>query len=331
MKKYLVIIILVVAFVFILQSLSEYNASVIKEANVEVTINIKSGMTDDRIGRILYSKGLINSPELFTMQVKLNGYQGQLQAGKYKIIKGSTISEIIEIIVKGQVMHYVFTIPEGYDVKKIALKLESEGVCNAEKFEKIAKTYAPYPYMKKTNKNVIYKSEGFIFPSTYYLSLNMNEKEVLAFMLKEFDDTIKKNNIDKLVEKKHLKMYDVITMASLVEKEAVYSSEMPLIAGVFYKRLNIGMPLQSDTTIQYILGEQKSIITYKDLEVDSKYNSYMYKGLPPGPIASPSLQAIMASINYTDTDFLYFVAGNKGKHLFSKTYQEHLRKISHLN
>lgn len=331
MKKYLITIVLAIAFVFILRGLGQYNASIMKEANVEVIVNIKTGMTDNGIGRILYSKGLINSPELFMMQVNLNGYQGQLQAGKYKIIKGSTITEIIEIIAKGQVMHYVFTVPEGYDINQIASKLQDEGICNAEKFKKIAKSYEPYSYMETNNKNVIYKAEGFVFPSTYYLSLNMDEKEVLAFMIKEFDDTIKKNNIDKLAEKKHLKMHDVITMASLVEKEAVYPSEMPLIAGVFYKRLNIGMPIQSDTTIQYILGEQKSIITYKDLEVNSKYNSYMYKGLPPGPIASPGIQAIMASINYTDTDFLYFVAGNKGKHLFSKTYREHLRKISHLN
>ena len=330
MKKYLIIILLVVGFVFILRELGQYNASIMKEANVQVIVNIKTGMTDDEIGKILYSKGLINSPELFTMQVNLNNYQGKLQAGKYKIIKGSTINEIIKIIAKGQVIHYVFTIPEGYDINQIASKLQNEEICNADKFKNIAKNYAPYSYMKTDNKNVIYKAEGFIFPSTYYLSLNMNEKEVLAFMIKEFDDVIKRKKIVELVEKKHLKMHNVITMASLVEKEAVYPSEMPLIAGVFHKRLEIGMPIQSDTTIQYILGKQKSIITYKDLELTSKYNTYMYYGLPPGPIASPSIQAIMAVINYTDTDYLYFVAGNKGRHLFSKTYKEHLRKISHL-
>jgi UPF0755 protein len=331
MKRYLIAILLVIGFIFILRELGQYNATVMKEANIETVVNIKAGMTDDEIGRILYSKKLINSPELFTMQVNLKGYQGKLQAGKYKIKKGSTISEIIDTIVKGQVIYNIFTIPEGYDIKQIAAKLQNEQICNAEKFKNIAKNYAPYSYMKTNNKDVIYKAEGFIFPSTYYLSLDMDERAILAFMVKTFDENIKKNNIDKLVEEKNLNLRDVITMASLVEKEAIYPSEMPLIAGVFYKRLSIGMPIQSDTTIQYLLGKQKDIVTYKDLKIDSKYNSYLYKGLPPGPIASPSMKAIVATIKHTNTDYLYFVAGNKGKHLFSKTYKEHLRKIGEIN
>ena len=295
-----------------------------------IIITVEPGMTNADIATLLQNKKMINSPVFFRLQSKFARMERSLQAGEYEIVSGMSNWEIIDLFSKGQVRHKTLTIPEGYTIEQIAKKIEESGLGSAEEFKKAAKDYAPYSYMETSNNNVIFKAEGFAYPSTYYLSPGSAEKEILAIMVKEFDTQLTED-IRQKAKDKNISIRDLVNLASLVEKEAVFPEERPVIAGVFLKRLQIQMPLQSDTTIQYILGVQKKEISIADTKIDSPYNTYLYAELPPGPIASPSISTINAVLDPKQTNYLYFVADLEGHHHFTETYQDHLKEIERIH
>lgn len=290
-------------------------------------IVIKEGMSTGDIAQLLHNEQLVKNPDAFRQEVRFKGLGTKLKAGVYQIDGGMSNREIMELIAKGQVQYLRFVVPEGYTAVQIGKKLEYEGLGKADKFLAAAKDYAPYDYMKTDDANVVFKSEGFLFPATYDFPVGITEEQVLKRLVKQFDIEVKESGIYKTVEERKLVLRDVVNMAAMVEKESVYADEQPRIAGVFLKRLEIGMPIQSDTTIQYILGAQKEIITYADTEIQNPYNTYQNPGLPPGPIASPGISAMKAVLEPEKTDYLYFVAEKNGYHRFSKTYDEHLLAI----
>ena len=295
-----------------------------------IIITVEPGMTNADIATLLQNKKMINSPAFFRLQSRFARMERSLQAGEYEIVSGMSNWEIINLFSKGQVRHKTLTIPEGYTIEQIAKKIEESGLGSAEEFKKAAKDYAPYSYMETSNNNVIFKAEGFAYPSTYYLSPGSAEKEILAIMVKEFDTQLTED-IRQKAKDKNMSIRDLVNLASLVEKEAVFPEERPVIAGVFLKRLQIQMPLQSDTTIQYILGVQKKEISIADTKIDSPYNTYLYAELPPGPIASPSISTINAVLDPKQTNYLYFVADLEGHHHFTETYQDHLKEIERIH
>lgn len=295
-----------------------------------IIITVEPGMTNADIATLLQNKKMINSPVFFRLQSKFARMERSLQAGEYEIVSGMSNWEIIDLFSKGQMRHKTLTIPEGYTIEQIAKKIEESGLGSAEEFKKAAKDYAPYSYMETSNNNVIFKAEGFAYPSTYYLSPGSAEKEILAIMVKEFDTQLTED-IRQKAKDKNMSIRDLVNLASLVEKEAVFPEERPVIAGVFLKRLQIQMPLQSDTTIQYILGVQKKEISIADTKIDSPYNTYLYAELPPGPIASPSISTINAVLEPKQTNYLYFVADLEGHHHFTETYQDHLKEIERIH
>lgn len=295
-----------------------------------ILITVEPGMTNADIATLLQNKKMINSPVFFRLQSKFARMERSLQAGEYEIVSGMSNWEIIDLFSKGQVRHKTLTIPEGFTIEQIAKKIEDSGLGSAEEFKKAAKDYAPYSYMETSNNNVIFKAEGFVYPSTYYLSPGSSEKEILAIMVKEFDTQLTED-IRQKAKDKNMSVRDLVNLASLVEKEAVFPEERPVIAGVFLKRLQIQMPLQSDTTIQYILGVQKKEISIADTKIDSPYNTYLYAELPPGPIASPSISTINAVLDPKPTNYLYFVADLEGHHHFTETYQDHLKEIERIH
>ncbi len=295
-------------------------------------IIVENGMTAADIANMLHREKLIKRPESFRLEARFMGLEGDLQAGKYEIEAGKSNSEIIDILARGQVKTISFTVPEGYTVDKIAAKLAAEGLGDAEKFKEAARNYTPYKYMETNNPDVIYKAEGFIFPSTYLFDDSMTEKDMLAMMVKEFNTQINHAKIMDAAEKANMQLRDIVNIAAMVELEAVYKDEQPRIAGVFLRRLKIYMPIQSDTTIQYILGgAQKEEITIADTQIQNPYNTYVNPGLPPGPIGSPGLEAIKAVLNPEQTDYLYFVAEKDGHHRFTRTYEEHLQAIEDIH
>lgn len=291
-------------------------------------ITVENGMTAADIANMLHKEKLIKRPESFRLEARFMGLEGKLQAGKYEIEAGKSNGEIIDLLARGQVKTVSFTVPEGYTVEKTAARLEAEGLGSAAKFKEAAVNYTPYKYMETNNPDVKYKAEGFIFPSTYQFTDGMTEKDMLAVMVKEFNTQINHEKIKDAAEKANMPLRDIVTVASMVELEAVYKEEQPRIAGVFLRRLKIYMPIQSDTTIQYILGgEQKAEITFADTEIKNPYNTYINPGLPPGPIGSPGMSAIQAVLHPENTDYLYFVAEKDGHHRFTRTYEEHLQAI----
>lgn len=290
-------------------------------------IMIKEGMTTADIATLLHEKKLVKDPEAFRMEARFKNLADKLQAGPYQIEGGLSNSQIVDVMVKGHIKQIRFTVPEGFTVVKTAKKLEAEGLGKADKFIAAAKDYAPYAYMQTDNPNVLFKAEGFIFPATYDFPVGISEEEMLKIMVEQFDKEMQASGVAKTVQEKNLNMRDVVNMAAMVEMEAVFPEEQPRIAGVFLKRVAIGMPIQSDTTIQYILGAQKEIITFADTEIQNPYNTYQNMGLPPGPIASPGLKAIQAVLAPEDNEYLYFVAEKDGHHRFTKTYEEHLQAI----
>ncbi len=294
-------------------------------------IKIKNGMSTDEIAELLHKAGLVKNPSAFKIEARINGLADKLQAGAYQIEGGLSNRLIFDTLTKGKISTVSFVVPEGFTVAKTAKKLEVEGLGKAEKFLALAKDYAPFNYMRDNTQTVIYRAEGFIFPATYEFPVDVTEKEILEACVKQFDMETRAAGIVKSAEERGMKIFDVVNIASMVELEAVYREEQPRIAGVFLKRMEVGMPIQSDTTIQYILGEQKEIVTFKDTEIDSPYNTYKYPGLPPGPIGSPGIGAMKAVLQPEKTDYLYFVAEKNGHHRFTKTYNEHLQAIKDID
>lgn len=290
-------------------------------------VRVKEGMSTADIAQLLHEKKLVKNPKAFAYQARWDGLAGKLQAGMYQLQGGMSNKELVDTFVKGKIQYVKFVVPEGYSIKKIAEKLQTEELGDAKKFMEAAKNYAPYPYMQ-TDKPVNFKAEGFVFPATYDFAYGTSEKHMLETMVAIFDKRMEQDGIKAVIKEKNLKLHDVVNMAAMVELEAVYTEEQPRIAGVFDKRMKIGMPIQSDTTIQYLLGKQKEVVLYKDLEIDSPYNTYKYAGLPPGPIGSPGMAAIKAVLKPEQNDFLYFVAEKDGHHRFTKTFAEHQKAIN---
>ena len=222
------------------------------------------------------------------------------------------------------------TIPEGYHIRQVADLLERKGIVSKEEFLKAAKEgdfhYWFLEGVPQVEDEHFYRLEGFLFPDTYLFYEDTPAEEVIHKMLKRFDMVIARHKKDILENQNSL--YDIIRMASVVEREAKAAEERPVIASVFYNRLDKGMKLESCATVQFLFEQQKTRLFYSDLAIDSPFNTYKNTGLPVGPIANPGLSAIKASIYPQNTDYLFFVAvGDTGNHKFARTYEEHKNNI----
>ena len=196
----------------------------------------------------------------------------------------------------------------------------------AKDFLAEAKTFVPYPYMKGT-RPATYPVEGFLFPSTYEIPVGATPREVIQMMADEMNRYLTPA-VKKQIQAQHMSIHDFVTLASIVERESLFDADRPTIAGVFKKRLAHGIPLQSDATISYVLGYAKENVTIGDTQLQSPYNTYVSKGLPPGPIANPGKKSLDAVLHSENTDYLYFVADKEGHNHFSKTYEEHLTEVN---
>ena len=295
-----------------------------------VLFRVESGMSAANIADQLKKDQLIDNVAAFRTEAKISGLEKSLQAGAYRLTRGMSVRQIIDVFAAGKVEQIAFTVPEGYTVTQIAELIEQMKLGKKARFLELARNYAPYEYMQTENPDVVYKAEGFLFPSTYYLSADMNEKQVLAMMAAEFNKRFTPEKQQQLAAK-GLTARQWVTMGSLVEKEAQVETDRPLIAGVFYNRLYDEMPLQSCATIQYIIGYPKAELTVADTERPSPYNTYLHPGLPPGPIANPGAAALMAALEPAQTEYKFFVVQQNGAHRFSRTYDEHLQAISQVS
>jgi len=288
-------------------------------------VTIDPGMTTQDIGALLYRQGLIKDMFTFRLFAKLHGLEKSLKAGEYALSKSMNLLSIIKRLSSGQTVYQQITIPEGYTIDQIAELIGQRNLGNPDKFREAARTTVPV-LNETVNANMKYPVEGYAFPDTYHITRGTTEAEILAMMLKHFEEQFTEE-MRQRAQEMGLSVHEVITLASLVEKEALLPEERPIIAGVFLNRLTLGMPLQSCATIQYILGYPKPELTIEDTKIPSPYNTYQNMGLPPGPIANPGLAAIKAVLYPANTKYLYFVADSQGKHHFSTTYEEHLAMV----
>ena len=236
-----------------------------------------------------------------------------IKAGYYELKGNLNMKELIDVLEEGKDKVFRLTIPEGYSVAEIAELLEKMGKIDKDKFYKTFNEIEfPYP---TPNGNF----EGYLYPETYYIPDNYDERLILRTLLREFLKKFPPENYPNKEE-----FYQKLIMASILEREAKLDEEKPLMASVFYNRIDKGMKLASDATVNFVYNYKKKRMYYKDLEIDSPYNTYKYKGLPPAPISNPSVVSVEAAYNPAKTDYLFFVAKGDGGHFFSKTYREHL-------
>ncbi len=276
----------------------------------KVEIMIKPGMRAKDVAKLLTEKEVIPNPYLFRIAIRIYGKEKDIKAGKYILQKNMPLVDIINKLVKGKGVLEVVTVPEGLTSSQIAEIFYKKGIIRDKK-----------KFLEMIKKQGL---EGYLFPDTYYVPENYDEKKLIDMMTKRFRERLPKD-FDKKAKALGLSEKEVIILASLVEKEAKYPDDRPKIASVFLNRLKKGMKLESCATVQYILGTPKPNLTYDDLKIKSPYNTYLHKGLPPGPICNPGEASIIAVLNPEKTDYLYFVADKNGHHLFAKTYKEHLK------
>ena len=294
-------------------------------AQERIYLRVTPGMTASDIGTLLQQHGVVSSKYKFWFIARINGAESKFKTGSYALHRDMEARDVLRMLVDGDTSTLRFTIPEGYSVKDIAKRLGDEGLADPEEFLQAAQSFAPYSYMKR-NSRADYAAEGFLFPDTYEITSDASAKDILKMMAKDFDDKLTPE-LRERAQQRDLSIYELITLASLVEKEARFDEDRPKIAQVFLQRLRIGMPLQSDTTLQYLMKGPKEDVSIEDTRMNSPYNTYQHQGLPPGPIANPGIAAIWAVLYPADTDYLYFVADRQGHNHYSRSYEEHLAEV----
>ncbi|MFB5194672.1 endolytic transglycosylase MltG [Neobacillus sp. KR4-4] len=305
-------------------------------------VDIPLGSSVTGIAETLESNGIIKSAKVFKYYVKLKN-EGGFMAGQYQLSPSMDVPEIVNRLKTGKVLaqaSFKITIPEGKQLREIAVimakatKQNENDVFNKLNDQEFIKSLmAKYPDIlteEILNSSVKYPLEGYLYPATYpFYKNNPSVEEMVAAMLTKTRTVL--SDYAEQSEKKKLSVHQLLTMASLVEEEATEKADRKTIASVFYNRIKKGMMLQTDPTVLYAQGKHKARVLYKDLEVESPYNTYQNTGLPPGPIANAGKSSIEASLDPAQTDFYYFIATADGEVIFTKTLEEHNKeKAKHI-
>ena len=288
--------------------------------SVNVYIQPKTGVQD--IARTLQDAGVIRSTWAFLAMAYLQGSLKRLQSGEYEFSPGMSLFEILQKLESGRVVTHQVTVPEGFTAQDIAKLLASERLVDPDRFMALAQD----PEFAARLGVEAQGLEGYLFPDTYRLTRGMGEEEIIRVMLNRFNQAIPPD-FPEQARLVGMSPHAVVTLASLIEKEARLDSERAVISAVFHNRLRQRMPLQSDPTAVYMVPRKEGRITPEDLQRKSPYNTYLIPGLPPGPIANPGLASLEAALHPSPANFLYFVAKNDGSHFFSRTLEQHQQAV----
>lgn len=290
-------------------------------------ITIAPGTTVDQLAEELQQHQLIRSAWAFRYLASSQQENFKVDIGDYQLAPTMSPEDIIKSLLKGpQPSYNRLTIPEGYTTEQIIDLLVQKGIGTKEECTKVITDDSfPYQFLQGAPKG-IHRLEGFLFPNTYFINKNTSPHAAIDLFLQQFSKELTPEVKKQLVAKK-LTVSQWVTVGSIVEKEAAKESDRPLIASVIMNRLKLNKPLQIDATIQFILGTPKPKLYNSDLQIPSAYNTYLHRGLPPGPIANPGHAALQAALHPAQTDYLYYVAKKDGYHVFAKTYAEHLKNV----
>lgn len=288
----------------------------------ELELSFPPGSGIRKLAGELKTGGIIRSSWHFILVTRLRGQAHRLKAGDYRFNNSMTPSRILEKLAAGDVDYRKFSLPEGYSIYQAAELLEQKGYFKKNDFLEKCRDAA---LIRRLGLNLT-SLEGYLYPATYNLVRNGNEEQLLEQMVAQFE----KRYTEALASgaSPGMSRHQLVTLASMIEKEAVSSEEKPLISSVFHNRLRIGMPLQSDPTAVYGVRAFSGKVTKADIEVRSPYNTYQIKGLPPGPIGNPGQEALQAAMHPAQTPYLYFVARKDGTHQFSRSLEDHNRAVS---
>lgn len=291
----------------------------------ERVVEIKPGMTLRQVSNFLAERELLDEPNAFVLYTYFQGKQNQIQAGEYRFSPSMPPWKILDSLTSGTAILYTVTIPEGYRITEIAELLEKKGLANKEKF--ITETHNK-ELMEALQIPSDSSLEGYLYPETYKFSKGAGAAKIVHTLVNTFKKRVQKPELMQQVKAGKLTFHEIITLASLIEKETGLGSERKRISSVFHNRLSRKMRLQTDPTVIYAMVNFNGNIRKKDLSIDSPYNTYKHFGLPPGPIASPGLDSIRAAMEPDRSDFLYFVSRKDGSHQFSTNYEDHTRAVN---
>jgi UPF0755 protein len=315
----------------------------IGQGTAPVIFVIESGQRADQVADNLAAAGLLFDTELFINYVRYQGLDAQLVAGSFRLNPQQTIPELAVALTQAQILEVEVNFLPGWRIEEMAHYLATiqPAEIDAQEFLTLARrnrlmSLDEYTFLSSLPPEATL--EGFLFPGTYRIQTDTDAAGLIRLMLARFDEQVDPT-LRQLFGVQQLSVYEAVSLASIVEREAVDDLEKPLIASVFLNRLQLGMHLQADPTVQYAIGAEggwwKSPLSADDLTADSLYNTYLYPDLPPGPIANPDLSALQAVATPQESSFIFFVAncaiGSRSQHLFSETYEEHLANVARCN
>ncbi|WP_368247647.1 endolytic transglycosylase MltG [Clostridium perfringens] len=320
------IILLVINLAVFVVKYNSIKRSPLQSKKADITFKVKEGESLNGLFERLNNENVLRSSFFSKIYIKFNNVEESIKPGTYTVNSDISFNDFLSVLTDGKVSDYKVTFPEGYTVEDIAKKLEESKVCTKDEFLKVVKEY-PLPSYIKPNNERKYELEGFLFPDTYAIPKGTTPKQIIEMMLNRFEGVISEiqSELGITIPKEEYEKYVIV--ASMVEKEARDDSERAEIASVIYNRLQKGMPLQIDATVLYALGEHKDTVLYKDLKVDSPYNTYKIKGLPVGPICNPGKPSLLAAIKPAKTDYIYYLLNpSNNKHYFTNNYEDFLAK-----
>lgn len=294
-------------------------------SGTERFVEIAPGTGSRAIGKALVDAGVVRDEWTFRMAVLLTGTQRELKAGEYRFTTPASAKDVARKLARGDIFLRPITFPEGLSLKEMAGIYESRGMGTSAAFLKAARDTSLIKALDPAAKDL----EGYLFPDTYNMPRKMSADALIRQMAQTFV-RVYGETVQKDVEASGKSLREVVTLASIVEKEASQRDERPIVAAVYQNRLRIGMGLQCDPTVIYALekaGRYNGNLTKADLKFDSPYNTYKYAGLPPGPIASPGRASLEAAAHPASVDYLYFVSRNDGTHVFATTLAEHNKNV----
>ncbi len=288
-----------------------------------IFMEIQKGQSFGEVVKHLHHEKMIQNVSWFQLYARLRHYDRCIKAGEYEISGNMTPKRILEMFCSGRVVLHKLTIPEGLNLEEIAQLVETAGFGSAESFLSVVAD----PEILKVRGIPAKNLEGYLFPDTYHFAKSATPRKIVSTMLNRLDEVLPAD-WEAQAQKWRFNLHQLLTLASIIEKETGAPEERPLIASVFHNRLKKGMLLQTDPAVIYGVLDFNGNLTRKHLDTPSPYNTYLNKGLPPGPIASPGIEAIKAALQPAKTRFLYFVAKNDGTHQFSRNLRAHNRAVT---
>ncbi|HIA28806.1 MAG TPA: endolytic transglycosylase MltG [Candidatus Marinimicrobia bacterium] len=289
------------------------------EQNEPVKVVIEKGSTLNDIASTLYASGIIRGSKPFVLATRMMGYETDIKAGTFHLRNAASNHSIIRQLVEGTPVYHKVTIPEGSRLEEIAAVLKSELDIDVAEFLKMCRSSEIAKNLDLPGPTL----EGYLFPETYFFTEEITAEEIIGKMTKQYREIMNNETLD-LAKERGFSELELVTLASIIEGEAVLDDERKTISAVYHNRLNREMKLQADPTLQFIHGDGPKRLSNKDKKIDSPYNTYLYEGLPPGPINSPGEASVWAALNPADVDYLFFVAKGDDSHVFSRTAKEHL-------